>query len=425
MRSAGPRLNVAVVGVAVWLAAWAGAWLATPSAGRAAGAAAETNALPRVFLLDGRLLAQTRRQATAGNAELAAAMAQLRNEAQAALREGPFSVTHKKIVPPSGDRHDYMSLGPYWWPDPDRPDGLPYIRRDGEVNPEGEAYDRRPLGRMTSAVETLALAYYLTGNEPYAEHAARLVRAWFLDEATRMNPHLEYGQAIPGRTQGRGIGIIDTAQLTRLVDAVGLLGASPAWTAADQQGLEAWFRQYLAWLRESKHGRDEDRTRNNHATWYDVQLASFALFVGQQSVAREVLQKVPARRIATQIDPDGQQPLELARTRSFDYSAMNLRGMFELARLGEHVDVDLWNFETSDGRGIRRALEWLIPYALGEQKWTHRQISVFAPERLAPLLRRAAIVYRDPGYERALRQHALDPADRMHLLWPRLTAPNK
>jgi hypothetical protein len=373
---------------------------------------------PRVFLIDAESLAHTRRQVAAGVPQLAEAVARLREEAGAALGAGPFSVTDKKLLPPSGDRHDYMSLGPYWWPDPAKPDGLPYIRRDGEVNPEGEAYDRRPLGQMTSAVETLALAYYLTGNEPYADHAARLLRTWFLDEATRMTPHLEYGQAIPGRTQGRGIGIIDTAQLVRLVDAVGMLGSSPAWTAADQQRLQAWFRRYLTWLRESKHGRDEDRTRNNHGTWYDVQVVTFALFVGEEAMARDVLQRVPERRIAAQIEPDGRQPLELARTRSFDYSMMNLRGMFELATLGSHVGVDLWSFETADGRGIRRALDWLIPYATGEKQWTHRQIRELAPGRLTPLLRHAAVAYREPRYQEIARGIADDPGDRMWLLYP-------
>jgi hypothetical protein len=400
---------------------WLGALIAVATPGAAADQALETDGLPRVFLLDGRWLQETRRRVAEGDAELADAVTRLREEAREALEAGPFSVTHKTILPPSGDKHDYMSLGPYWWPDPGKPDGLPYIRRDGEVNPEGEAYDRRPLGQMTSAVETLALAYYLTGNEPYAQHATRLLRVWFLDDATRMNPHLQYGQAIPGRVEGRGIGIIDTAQLARLVDAVGMLGTSPAWTTADQQGLEAWFRQYLTWLRESRHGRDEDRTRNNHATWYDVQVATFALLVGQQQIARDVLGKVGERRIVTQIEPDGRQPLELDRTRSFDYSAMNLRGMFDLARLGEHVGVDLWHFETDDGRSIRRALDWLIPYAAGQEPWKHRQISPFVPDRLGPLLRRAALVYQQPRYEQAFRQLAIDPADRMHLLWPPMT----
>jgi len=381
-------------------------------------AEADRRGLPRVFLIDAESLSQTRGRVAAGDAALADPVARLRDEAQKALGAGPFSVTDKKVVSPSGDKHDYMSLGPYWWPDPRKPDGLPYIRRDGEVNPEGEAYDRAPLGRMTSAVETLALAYYLTSHEPYAEHAGRLLRAWFLDEATRMNPHLEYGQAIPGRTEGRGIGIIDTAQLARLVDAVGMLAGSPSWTPADRQGIEAWFGRYLTWLRESKHGRDEARATNNHGTWYDVQVAAFARFVGDDDIARDVLEQVPARRIARQIEPDGRQPLELARTRSFDYSAMNLRGMFDLATLGEPLGVDLWNFETADGRSLRRALDWLLPYATGEKPWQHRQIRAFDPSRLAPLLRRAAVAYQQPRYERAARQLTTDPADRMHLLWP-------
>lgn len=378
----------------------------------------ETNSGPRVFLLDGASLLEVKRRTADGDAALADAVARLRREADQALRAGPFSVVHKQIAPPSGDKHDYMSLGPYWWPDPSKPDGLPYIRRDGETNPQGAALDRRPMGEMISAVETLALAYYLTEHKPYATHAASLLRAWFLDDATRMNPHLRFGQAIPGRVDGRGIGVIDTASLTRLVDAVGMLEGAPVWTPEDRRGLRSWFRDYLAWLRESDHGRDEARTKNNHGTWYDAQVAAFALFIEDEPTAREVLERA-ASRIAAQIAPDGSQPLELARTRSWDYSVMNLQGMFRLAALGRHVGVDLWNFETDDGRSIRAALDWLIPYATGELRWKHRQIQRLAPEKLAPLLRQAAAAYGDGRYEEVLDAvGGVDPADRLQLLWP-------
>jgi hypothetical protein len=223
--------------------------------------------LPRVFLVDARALVETRQRIAHGDRSLVRAVARLRAEADEALQAGPFSVMDKKAVPPSGDKHDYMSVGPYWWPNPNTSDGKPYVRRDGVVNPERHQYDNRPLGQMCEAVDTLALAYYLTGHEPYAAHAAKLLETWFLDEATRMNPHLQYGQAIPGRCEGRGIGIIDTARLARLVDSVGMLAGSAAWSKVDQKGLEDWFAAYLRWCLESEYGQDEFRARNNHVPW--------------------------------------------------------------------------------------------------------------------------------------------------------------
>ena len=168
---------------------------------------------PRLFLLDADALRAVRRSIFLGEDRFRAADDRLLREADQALQEGPFSVVDKEAVPPSGDKHDYMSRGTYWWPDPDKPDGLPYVRRDGEVNPEIYDYDSRRLGRMCSSVDTLALAYFLSDYEDFAERAALLLRTWFLDEARRMNPHLEYGQGIPGICKGRGIGIIDTWRL--------------------------------------------------------------------------------------------------------------------------------------------------------------------------------------------------------------------
>jgi len=375
---------------------------------------------PRVFVPDAGALAETRRRIAAGDKDLAAAVEGLRRDADKALKAGPFSVMDKKAVPPSGDKHDYMSVGPYWWPDPSKPDGKPYIRRDGETNADRAEYDNVPLGRMASAVTVLAQAWYFGGGEPYAEQAAQLLRAWFLDEKTRMNPHLNYGQAVPGVTDGRAAGIIDTTGLIGVVDAVGLLAGSKAWTDADQKAMQAWFENYLAWLLESKIGRDEAGAKNNHGTWYDAQVVSYALFVGKTDLARKVADGARAR-IDSQIEPDGRQPQELARTKSWDYSAMNLRGWFTLATLGDRVGVDLWNYRSADGRCLRKALDYLLPYAEGRQEWPHKQITRFQAARLLEPLRLAAAKYGDTKYADAARQvsGSKEPDWREALLRPR------
>jgi len=329
----------------------------------------------------------------------------------------------KKLTPPSGDKHDYMSFGPYWWPDPKKADGLPYIRRDGEVNPETrtDETDRLAFGEMTSAVETLALAWYFTDHQPYAAHAAELLRVWFLDRTTRMNPNLQFGQAIPGRTQGRDIGIIDTARLTRIVDAIGLLESSDAWTPKDRHAMRDWCCEYLKWLRTSSHGLDEEKKHNNHGTWYDAQVVSLALFTGQNDLARAILKQVKTRRIDKHIQPDGKQPHELARTKSLGYSAMNLDGFFQLATMAEKLGIDLWHYESHDGRSIRKALDFLAPYADRENKWPYEQISPHSAARLSPLLRRGAIAYEDNSYETWAGKIPEDDivASRVQLLWPR------
>jgi hypothetical protein len=376
------------------------------------------NTAPRVFLLDAKALRANRERARGGDKALAAAIAKLEADAQKAISAGLFSVVSKEAIPPSGDKHDYMSQAPYFWPDPKSQNGMPYIRRDGERNPEINKYpDHQSMDRMIAAVETLALAYYFKGGEPYATGATRLLRAWFLDPPTRMNPNLQYAQAIPGVNTGRGIGLIETRGLTRVVDAIGLLAGSDAWTKADQQGLRDWFARFLSWMLESKNGRDEAASKNNHGTYYDLQTASFALFVGKKALTRTILEASRQKRIGLQIEPDGRQLLELARTRAFSYSVMNLQGLMSLARLGENVGVDLWNYSTPDGRSIRRALDYLVPFALGEQKWPHQQLGEWAPQALFPLLRQAAAAYEDQKYRAlTLKIPQVDSTDRSNLL---------
>ena len=371
--------------------------------------------LPRVFLYNARQLSALRH----GNPEsLAPALAKLKEDANKALSIGPLSVVNKTITPPSGDKHDYMSQAPYFWPDPKAPNGLPYIRRDGERNPEiNKIPDHSAMDQMINAVSTLSLAYYLLGDELYASKAAGLLRAWFLDPETRMNPNLQFGQGIPGINTGRGIGLIETRGLARVVDAVGLLAGSQSWKPQDDRELKQWFAQFLTWMMEHKYGRDEAAALNNHGTYYDVQIASFALFLNRRELAKQILESSKQKRIARQIEPDGRQPLELARTRAWSYSVGNLDGLTLLAILGESVDVDLWHYETSDGRSIRRAFEYLYPFAIGSQKWPHQQITEFQSDSLFPLMRRAASRYSDQKFKTMMaRVPEPGAADRERLI---------
>jgi hypothetical protein len=319
-----------------------------------------------------------------------------------------------------------MSVGPYWWPDPSKPDGLPYIRRDGETNPDRatNAYDRTSLGRVIGAVSTLGLGFKETGDEKYAGHATKLLRAWFLDPATKMNPNLNYGQAIPGITEGRGIGIIDTSGFVGVVKACQWLEKSKAFTEADSKGMKEWIGAYLHWMQTSKNGKEEAAALNNHGTYYDLQAVTFALYAGQKEIARRIVEEAKEKRIAKQIEPDGKMPLELARTKAFTYSTGNLRGLFDLADLAKDLDVDLWRFETPDGRSVRKALDYLAPYVDASKAWPHPQIESGVTRGmridLAVLLRRAALIYNEPRYEEMVKAVS-GPAwqsNRAQMFWP-------
>jgi streptogramin lyase len=380
-----------------------------------------TDAPRRVFLMDAKYLQATRQRIRSGDTIYVAALAALERDAKTALKFKPVSVVDKAATPPSGDKHDYMSQAPYFWPNPATSNGLPYIRRDGERNPDiNKISDHANIGRVPETAETLALAFYYTGNETYAAKAAEILRVWFLNPETRMNPNLQYAQAVLGVNSGRGIGLIESRGLVHAVDAIGLLSGSKSWTKADDEGLKKWFGDFLRWMQESKNGRDESAAKNNHGTYYDVQVISFALFLGDTNFARQVASEAREKRIAVQIEPDGRQPLELVRTKAWSYSTGNLAGLMQLAKLAECVGVDLWQFETKDGRSICKALDYLTPFATGEQQWPHQQLGGWSADGYSPLLRQAALHFPERYGALANKVSKENTENRNLLLRPKL-----
>ena len=374
--------------------------------------------LPKVFLVDPGTIARVRAACLANDATVRPALVRLIKDADKLLDAAPVSVMEKTQIPPSSDKHDYMSLARYYWPDPKKPGGLPYINRDGETNPEINTIpDHGNLGQMVSAVHTLAFAYYLTGNESYAKHAARFLRTWFLDTATRMNPNLNFAQAVKGLDTGRPWGLIDSRGLAHVVDGIGLLAGYKGWTAEDQNSMVRWFSQYLEWLLTSKNGLGESRASNNHGVFYDIQAGAIAMFVGKTDIARRIVEDAKEIRIGKQIEPDGGQPRELARTTSQGYVRFNLEAFFLLANLSANLGVDLWNYQTEDGRSIRKALNWVVPFIKGNKEWTYKQIKKFDTAEYYPLLLQASIEYSNPSYaDLAWKlKGAQGASDRIHL----------
>lgn len=365
---------------------------------------------------------QVKQKLESGDQTYHPALESLIKEADASLDAGVYSVTFKKMIPPGGSKHDYMSMGPYWWPDPEKPDGLPYIRRDGEINPERDELDSGPKSKMINSVRALSLAWFFTNNPDYATKAAELLRVWFLDESTRMNPHLEYAQAIPGITPGRFIGVIDGAAFAQLVDAIALLETSGALSLQEREGIRDWFRRYFRWLTESEHGKNEDAYKNNHSVAYDVQASAIAVFIGDMDFAARKARELPRRRIDPMIEGDGSQPEELIRTKAFGYSVGNLRNFFNVGEIGLKTGVNIFDYKNQKGGSLRTALDYLIQYIGKEADWPYEQIADWdkTENGLGLLVRRAAWIYEDASYQKLWKEVFYD---RMKSDWSLLVMP--
>ena len=363
---------------------------------------ATADGVPPTILLSGELLAQSKIRIAEGDPALKPALDRLIREADAALSVGPYSVTDKEKLPPSGDKHDYASYSRYWWPDPNKPDGLPYIRRDGETNPASQSIkksDRPRIERIGIDTETLGLAYYLTGDEKYAKKAAQLLRVWFLDPATRMNPNLNFAQGKPGHATGNKSGILDGRMMVRALEGSLLIAGSSALSDADRLGLKEWAGEYFNWLTTEKLPQQEAASKNNHGSFFDAQAMYFGLYAGDQKGVAKIAQEVVEKRVLSQIEPDGSMPEELDRTRPLFYSNYNLHALFLVAYLSKKVDVDVWN--AGDAR-LRTGLDYLAPYADPGKPWKGGSIKEDDRMNLFPILVMAGLAYPDGNYPQML-----------------------
>jgi hypothetical protein len=335
-------------------------------------------------------------------------------EANKRVGKPVITITENENLQASKDPHDYFSIGRYFWPDPSKSDGLPWINRDGETNPDAvKASDEKKLGEMIHAVEYLSLAYYLTGDEKYGVEAARFLRGFFLDAETKMNPHLNYGQSVPGKATGRGWGLIDTRGFMILPDVLKLLEKCPAWTAKDREGMKAWWAAYGNWMQTSKIGLQEKNAPNNHGAAYDVQLSAVLVMAEKENEAKKVLGESLPARLDAHITPEGKQPRELARTKSWSYSCFNLKNICKGSVMAMSLGIDLWNYEGEGGRGsLKKAMLYLVPFLKNPEEWSEKQITKFDSKEARYWLDVGAAVYDEEAIRSAQKEFApMEKAD--------------
>ena len=317
---------------------------------------------------------------------------QLRRDAEVALARGPYSVVEKTTLPPSGDPHDYWYPSPYWWPDPESADGLPFVRRDGQripgtelYAPHSERFDQARLQLLFDDTTVLALAWRIHADDRYAEHSARLIRHWFIEPDTRMNPNLRFAHVRLGHheNEGEDFGILDFRNVYYFLDAVRLIVRSGALSEIEVSALRMWMRSYLDWLEHSRQGRSQARNPSYQGTLYDLQTAAIGMFLENAGTIVKSCRQA-RERVHLQFDTSGAQPPEHDLEKTLHDYCFNLQGWTSLARIAAFCGDDLWSFTTSDGRGIGLALAFLFE-TLGQGKWPFPDIANFEEERLEPL----------------------------------------
>lgn len=336
--------------------------------------------------------------------------ARILKAAERYLSEPPITITAFHSGRSAGGAHDYFSEGDYWWPDPQNPGG-PYIHRDGMSNPQNFNAHRHALIRLSLHVPALAAAWLVTRQKRFAAHAALHLRAWFADQATRMNPNLSYAQAIHGRTTGRSTGIIDTLHLVEVARALPFLERAGVLAGGERESVRQWFADYLDWMTTSPNGRAERDAKNNHGTCWVEQVAEFALYTGRRDLADFCRTRFKTVLVPAQMAADGSFPLELARTKPYGYCLFNLDAMATVCQILSSPGDNLWAYKLPDGRGIAKAMAFMFPYIKDKKTWPHpHDVMYFEPWPVRqPSLLFAGLALHRPEYLALWRRLDPDP----------------
>lgn len=364
-------------------------------------------------------MADIREDIQQGNQTYMQAWLHLRKSADAALQHKPYSVVDKTLAPASGNRHDYFSFGPYWWPNPDTPDHLPYIRKDGKINPSSKTgdTDSKRMVQFSNDVRTLSLAWFYSGKPEYAKKAVLFLHTWFLDEKTRMNPNLNYAQAIPGVVNGRGIGIIDTRVLIDVADSIRLLQYSGDISPSELSAYKDWYRNYTQWLLTSENGFEESNWHNNHGTWFDAQVTAFSLFTGDMLQAKKQIKIFELRHLSSQVNIKGELPAELERTRSFHYTNFALAAYARMGRYGELAGSDVWHFSLDD-HSMKNAFKRVSEQVGGNASdWPYQDIKFTPSEAMGPVLA-ASRAWKDTAFAEKAALLIKEYPENINLLTP-------
>lgn len=333
---------------------------------------------PNTITVDGKRLLTAKAALAVGEPSTTKALISLLKDADGWLNHGPWTVMSKNGTAPTGDKHDFMVQNAYFWPSPGSPDGCPYVPRDGVANPDVSMTDDLGLRRTLESSWILALAWYYTGNEAYAKHASLILKTWFLEEDTRMNPNTDYGSWLPCMEPEDNpysfaalIGL--SARISFAIDAIRILESTqaPGWSAQDTSRMQSWCRGMIEWLLESPVGSQTLLGFNNYGLYAHLAGINMGMYIGDNHLARQLLHNV-TYRIDDGITANGSQPHELIRTQAFHYSMFTLVGYTRIISMGEKLCVDLWQHVGPEGQTVEKGIEFLIPAALnGTDVWPY------------------------------------------------------
>lgn len=331
--------------------------------------------------------------------------------AQAYVSLQPRTITSVRAERSAGGLHDFFSEADYFWPNPKNPDG-PYINRDGQSNPANFNSHRKLMIALSIQMPALTAAWRLTGESRFGRLAADHLRAWFVTPATRMNPNLQYAQAVHGVTTGRSYGIIDTLHLVEVARAASILDERML-SHSDAAAVKDWFSEYLGWLCTSEHGQTERDAKNNHAMCWALQAAEFARLAGKTEAREDVFRRYREILLPNQMAPDGSFPRELERTKPYSYSIFNFDVMSGLCQSLEGLTPDPLTFQLQDGRGLKAGAQFIYPYLRDKNIWKWRKdIEHFEslPVR-SPGLLFAGLAFGDQKYIDLWKTLNPDPTD--------------
>ena len=217
---------------------------------------------------------------------------------------------------------------------------------------KGQKHNQEDFRSLVQNCTMLTLASYFSDDNSYADHAVSIIKEWFLDQNTKVNPSKVFTEATHR--------LLKTTYVYTLFDSLRLLRKKGRFSEDEWHGLQRWFTQVMEAMDQSARAWRLGYTSKDHiGLYYDIQYSSIAAFINNSTQMYKTIQDSIAR-LYEHVAPDGTLHNEITKKSCESNQIFALAGWQTMDRMASKLGIDLWNQAIDDSDKYSRLCRTMV-----------------------------------------------------------------